>query len=158
MLGARSWWLLLTVTFCWGAESLPLAFSISVSHIVPNVASNRPFVLQTFPLALQSWPKLWCEKKWNWWEGAAAVEICRARANFAQLSLCCVWMAKKRNAVWVWKNRFGHLLLNIKVYLNILISSLKGRRKPVFCFVCIEQTDAIWKTWEKGNEMLWFLP
>ena len=36
-------------TFCWDAESLPLAFIIPASHIVLDVASKRPFVLQTFP-------------------------------------------------------------------------------------------------------------
>lgn len=36
------------------------------------------------------------------------------------------------------KENFGHLFLNIKDYL-----SLKGGKKPVFCFVCGEQTDAV---------------
>lgn len=142
-------------TFCWEAESLSLAFIISVSCIVLEVASEIPFVFQ---INLFNPDLSFAVRRGN---GTAGRELLLWKEIAEPGWLvwpCCVWMVGKKNAVWVWKKHFGPLLLSIKVYLSILISSLKGGKKPVFCFVCGEQTDAVWKTWEKGNEVLRFLP
>lgn len=86
-------------------------------HIILAVASGRPFVCQAFPPFNPDLSFAAGRRSGAVWRGAGSEK--ELAEPGAQLLPCCVWMLGKKNAVWVWKNHFGHLLVSIKVYRSV---------------------------------------